>query len=65
MSGRSYTKESTVSKVTCNEIVVSLTGSAELAKEWWYGSNKAFGMRNPIDVPTNEVYDYLISNLQY
>lgn len=63
MSSRTYIKEPAVSKVTCNEIVLSLVGSKELADKWWYGANKAFDMRNPIDVPTKEVYEYLVQFL--
>ncbi len=64
MPSRSFVKESAVSKVTCNEIVLELVGNDnKLAENWWYGFNKAFEGRRPIDVPTQEVYDYLVQFL--
>ena len=61
MSSRSYVKESTTSKITCNEIVLSLVGQdKELAEKWWYGPNKAFGMETPITQNTKDVYEYLL-----
>jgi hypothetical protein len=63
MSSRTYTQESTISKVTCNEIVLSLVVDKDLAEKWWYNTNKAFNMRKPIDVPTKEVYEYLVQFL--
>lgn len=64
MSSRSYVKESTVSKITCNEIVLSLVGQdKELAEKWWYGPNKAFGMQAPITQKAEDVYKYLVQFL--
>ena len=43
-----------------HEILVSLTGSEELAYRWWVSPNKHWNGECPKDVPLEEVRDYLM-----
>jgi hypothetical protein len=43
----------------CNALLTAL--GIKNIDDWWHGHNLAFG-RNPIDVPLDEVYRYLMEH---
>ena len=60
MSSRTYIKESAPSKVTCNEILTGLLGSAEQIEKWWNTPNLHFGRKTPASQEAKVVYEYLL-----
>ena len=55
-------------KKQLNQYLLALLGSVGLVDQWWYGGNKAFDGRTPIDVYHSgeegriKVADYIISH---